>query len=234
MTDRLYSAVRFFTDGASMDYAAARYKMVESQIRTNRVTDPLVIAAMNELPREVFVPEPLQGVAYVDEDIPLGRGRYLMEPLTTALLLQTAEIGPEDVVLDVGCGTGYASAAMARMASAVVALESDPELAAHANGALADLGFDTVAVVDGSLSAGYPRQAPYDVIFLGGGVEEIPAAISDQLADGGRMVAVIYDKRGVGKGTLCIRVGDVVSRRVVFDAATPMLPGFERESTFEF
>jgi protein-L-isoaspartate(D-aspartate) O-methyltransferase len=217
-----------------MDYAAARYMMVENQIRTNRVNDPLVVAAMNELPREAFVPETLQGVAYLDEDLPLGHGRYLMEPLTTALLLQAAEIGPEDVVLDVGCGTGYASAAMARMASAVVALESDPELAAHANGALANLGLDTVAVVEGPLQAGYSRQAPYDVIFIGGGVEEISPAITDQLADGGRMVAVVYDKRSVGKGTLFVRVGDVVSRREIFDAATPMLPGFERESTFEF
>jgi len=217
-----------------MDYAAARYKMVENQIRTNRVTDPLVVAAMNELPREAFVPETLQGVAYVDEDIPLGGGRCLMEPLTTALLLQTAEIGPEDVVLDIGCGTGYASAAMARMASTVIALESDPELAAHANGALANLGLDTVTVVEGPLQAGYARQAPYDVIFIGGGVEEISPAITDQLADGGRMVAVVYDKRRVGKGSLFVRVGDVVSRREVFDAATPMLPGFERESTFEF
>jgi protein-L-isoaspartate(D-aspartate) O-methyltransferase len=217
-----------------MDYAAARYKMVENQIRTNRVTDPLVVAAMSELPREAFVPEPLQGVAYVDGDIPLGGGRWLMEPLTTALLLQTAEIGPEDVVLDVGCGTGYASAAMARMASAVVALESDPGLAAHANAALADFGLETVTVVEGPLQAGYPRQAPYDVIFFGGGIGEISPAITDQLADGGRMVAVVYDKRGVGKGTLFIRVGDVVSGRGVFEAATPMLPGFERESTFEF
>lgn len=217
-----------------MDYAAARYKMVENQIRTNRVTDPLVVAAMNELPREAFVPEALQGVAYVDEDIPLVRGRSLMEPLTTALMLQTAEIGPEDVVLDIGCGTGYASAAMARMASAVVALENDSDLAAHAASALADLGLDTVAVVDGSLQSGYPRQAPYDVIFFGGGVEEIPSVITDQLAEGGRMVAVVCDKRGVGKGTLFVRVGDVVSRREVFDASTPMLPGFERESTFEF
>jgi protein-L-isoaspartate(D-aspartate) O-methyltransferase len=217
-----------------MDYTAARYKMVENQIRTNRVTDPLVVAAMNELPREAFVPEALQGVAYVDEDIPLGRGRSLMEPLTTALMLQAAEIGPEDVVLDIGCGTGYASAAMARMASAVVALENDSDLAAHAVSALADLGLDTVAVVDGSLQSGYPRQAPYDVIFFGGGVEEIPSVITDQLADGGRMVAVVYDKRGVGKGTLFVRVGDVVSRRELFDASTPMLPGFERETTFEF
>ena len=217
-----------------MDYAAARYKMVENQIRTNRVTDPLVIAAMNELPREAFVPAALQGIAYVDEDIPLGRGRFLMEPLVTALLLQAAEIGPADVALDVGCSTGYASAAMARMASVVVALENDPELVGHANRILTELGMDTVTVVEGPLQAGYPRQAPYDVIFFSGGVAEIPTAITDQLADGGRMVAVVYDRRGIGRGTLFLRVGDTVSRRAVFDASSPMLSGFERESTFEF
>jgi protein-L-isoaspartate(D-aspartate) O-methyltransferase len=149
-------------------------------------------------------------------------------------LLQTAEIGSADVALDVGCGTGYASAAMARMASAVVALESDPDLFAHANRVLTELGMDTVTVVEGPLQAGYPRQAPYDVILFSGGIAEIPAAITDQLADGGRMVAVVYDKRGIGRGTLFLRVGDAVSRRVVFDASTPMLSGFERESAFEF
>ena len=134
----------------------------------------------------------------------------------------------------VGCGTGYASPAMARMASAVVALESDPELVAHANRILTELGMDTVTVVEAPLQAGYPRQAPYDVVFFSGGVAEIPTAITNQLADGGRMVAVVYDKHGIGKGTLFLRVGDVVSRRAVFDASAPMLSWFERESTFEF
>lgn len=217
-----------------MDYAATRRSMVENQIRTNRVTDPLVIEAMSQVPREVFVPKALQGIAYVDEDIPVGRGRFIMEPLVTALLLQTAEIRPDDVVLEIGCATGYASVLIARMASAVVALEEDKELAAHAAQAIRSLGIETVTVVEGRLAEGFPAQSPYDVIIFGGAIAEVPEAITRQLAEGGRMVAVIADGPGLGKGTLFIRTGGVVSRREVFDAATKMLPGFGRKPTFCF
>jgi protein-L-isoaspartate(D-aspartate) O-methyltransferase len=217
-----------------MNYAACRHSMVENQIRTNRVTDPLVIDAMNTVPREAFVPAELKGVAYLDEDIPLGGGRHLMEPLVIARLLQAAEIKSEDVILDIGCGTGYVSAVMASMASVVVALESDTELAARANAAFATLGLDTVAVVEGPFQEGYVRQAPYDVIFFGGSVARIPDAIADQLAEGGRMVAVVTDEQGIGVGSLYLRAGGGVSRREVFNASTPYLPGFEpvREFTF--
>jgi protein-L-isoaspartate(D-aspartate) O-methyltransferase len=217
-----------------MDYAAARYKMVQNQIRTNRVTDPLIIAAMSELPRERFVPDASRGVAYVDEDIPLGGGRYLIEPLATALLLQAAEIDANDVALDVGCCTGYGSAIIARMASAVVALESDPDLAAHAAAILADLGLNTASVVVGPLREGWPAQAPYDVIVFSGAVSAVPAAITEQLAEDGRMVAVIAAEKGIGCGTLFLRRGGIVSRRPLFDASIPLLPGFAPEPTFRF
>jgi protein-L-isoaspartate(D-aspartate) O-methyltransferase len=217
-----------------MDYAAARYKMIQNQIRTNRVTDPLVIAAMSELPRERFVPDALQGIAYVDEDVPLDRGRYLIEPLVTALLLQAAEIDADDVVLDVGCATGYCSAIIAGMASTVVALESDPELANRAVDILADLGLNTASVVVGPLGEGWPAQAPYDVIVFGGAVSAIPPAITEQLAEGGRMVAVIAAEKGIGCGTLFLRLGGTVSRRALFDASIPMLPGFAPQPTFRF
>jgi protein-L-isoaspartate(D-aspartate) O-methyltransferase len=217
-----------------MDYAACRHSMVENQIRTNRVTDSLVIEAMDHVPREEFVPPDLRGIAYLDEDIPLGGGRYLMEPLVIARLLQAAEIKPDDVILDVGCGTGYVSAVMARMASVVVALESQSEMVARANSSLAAIGLDTVAVVEGPLADGHVRQAPYDVIFFGGAVAKIPDAIVEQLAEGGRMVAIIAGNQGIGAGTLFLRSGGVVSHREVFNAATPFLPGFEpvREFTF--
>ena len=217
-----------------MDSAVRRRSMVENQIRTNRVTDPLVIEAMNDVPREAFVPDELKGIAYLDEDIPIGGGRYLMEPLVIARLLQAAEIKPEDVILDIGCGTGYVSAVMARMASVVVALESDSALATRANSTLTNLGLDTVAVVEGPLRDGYVRQAPYDVIFFGGAVAEVPPAIVQQLAEGGRMVAVIAGEQGIGAGTLFLKVGGVMSHREVFDAATPFLPGFEPIKEFTF
>jgi protein-L-isoaspartate(D-aspartate) O-methyltransferase len=217
-----------------MDYAAARYKMVQNQIRTNRVTDPQVIAAMSELPRELFVPASARGFAYVDEDIPLGGGRYLIEPLTTALLLQTAEIHADDVVLDIGCGTGYTSAIAAQMASAVVALESDPGLATRATATLTQLGLNTATVVVGPLRKGWVEQASYDVIVFSGAVSAVPKTIEEQLGEGGRMVAVIGQEKGMGCGMLFLRRGGIVSRRPVFDAAIPLLPEFAPEPAFRF
>jgi len=221
------------TGDTTMDFASARQNMVENQIRPNRVTDPLVLSAMAELPREAFVPKTLQDIAYVDEGIALGGGRYLMEPMVLALLLQAAEVRPTDVVLDIGCGPGYAAAVLARMASTVVALESDPALAARATATLAELGIDTVAVVEGPLEKGYPKQAPYDVIYFGGAFSRIPPVITDQLAEAGRLVALAAGD-GVGKGTVVARYAGVLSRREVFDAGTPCLPGFSPAPTFTF
>jgi protein-L-isoaspartate(D-aspartate) O-methyltransferase len=219
---------------AEMDHVAARYTMVQNQIRTNRVTDPKIIAAMSELPRERFAPDWARGIAYVDEDIPLNGGRYLTEPLTSALLLQAAEINADDVVLDVGCGTGYISAISARIASAVVALESDAELAARAVATLAELGIETATIVVGPLREGWPAQAPYDVIIFGGAVSAIPAKIVGQLAQGGRMVVVVAEDKGLGCGTLLLRQGGTVSRRPIFEAAISVLPEFALEPTFRF
>ncbi len=217
-----------------MDYAAARRSMVDNQIRTNRVRDPLIIAAMNELPRERFAPVSLRGIAYADEDIPLGNGRYLIEPLAAALLLQAAEINSDDVVLAIGSASGYVPALIAPMASAVVALEEDPELADRSSALLADLGMNTVAVVQASPRQGYAKQAPYDVIIFCGAVSSVPDAVAAQLAVGGRMVAIVRGKRGMGKVTLFLKTANALSRREVFDAATPYLPGFEPEETFTF
>jgi len=216
-----------------MDYSEARLNMVENQIRTNRVTDALVIEAMNTLPREAFVGAGQEGIAYIDEDIQIAPGRYLMEPMVLARLLQAAEVRESDVVLDIGCGTGYAAAVLSRLANTVVALESDAALAAQATQTLSTLEIDTVAVVEGALQDGYPKQAPYDVIFFGGAVSDVPAAIAGQLAENGRLVAVTH-KKGVGTGTLITNHRGVLSRRELFDAATPFLPGFEPAPEFVF
>jgi Protein-L-isoaspartate carboxylmethyltransferase len=217
-----------------MDYAAARRTMVENQIRTNRVTDPLVVTALSELPREDFLPESLKGIAYVDEDIPLGGGRALIEPLAAALILEAAEISPTDIVLEVGCGVGYTAAAASRLASAVFALESDPGLADRARQVLDSLDLATVSVVEGPLTAGYAEQAPYDVILFGGSIPQVPQTILDQLAEGGRLVAIISQEAGLGKGTVFLKTGGIVSQRVVFDAAVPPLSEFVPAPTFRF
>src|SRR6185295_6883230 len=170
-----------------MDYAAARRNMVESQLRPNKVTDPALLDALAAVPRESFVPASLRGVAYVDEDIPLGRGRFLMEPMILGRLLELAAVRPSDVALVVGAGVGYSAAVLARVASRVVALEADRELAQQTAPALRTLGAATVAVVEGALADGAPQLAPFDVVLFDGAVDHVPPAILEQLAEGGRL-----------------------------------------------
>jgi protein-L-isoaspartate(D-aspartate) O-methyltransferase len=207
--------------------------MVDGQIRTNKVTDPDIVDAMATVPREMFVPKQLRGVAYIDDDIRIAADRYLMEPLVLARLLQAAKIKPEDVVLDLGCGTGYSAAVLARLAAAVVALENDPGLANDATENLTELQADNVAVMIGKLPEGYPEQGPYDVVVINGAIEQVPPAIAEQISEGGRIVAVV-DDGGVGRATVFTKQGSHLNQRVLFEAAVPPLPGFGKQRGFVF
>ncbi len=140
-----------------VDFVTARRNMVESQVRPNKVTDPRLIEAMTETPRELFLPEALRGIAYVDEDIDLGDGRVLMAPMVLARLLQSADVRPTDIALDVGCATGYSTAVLARLCDTVVGIEPDPEMAAAAGNVLADAGVDNAAVIEAPLAGGYAK-----------------------------------------------------------------------------
>ena len=215
------------------DHAAARRNMVSGQIRTNRVTDERLIEAMEEIPRERFVPHAKRGVAYVDEDVEIASGRYLMEPMVLARLVQEATIGSDDMVLDVGCATGYAAAVMSRLAGTVIALDVDESLAAEAERTLSEVGADNAIVVNGPLAEGYARQAPYDVILLGGAVDHLPEALADQLAEGGRIVGVLREAGGVGQATLWARYRGALSSRSLFEASLQPLPGIARPVRFE-
>jgi protein-L-isoaspartate(D-aspartate) O-methyltransferase len=219
---------------AVMDFAAARYNMVENQIRANRISDPRVIQALAETPREAFLPKPLHGLAYMDEDVPLGGGRFLIEPLVLARLLQAADISSSDVVLAVGDASGWASAVISKLASTVVALESESDMASRAAPVLSQMGCDNVAVVRGPLDGGFPAQGPYDAIVFVGAVADIPVAFGRQLADKGRMVAVIRSGAGGGHVVRVVRAGDTFGRWRLFDAATPYLPGFSPKTGFCF
>ncbi|MCF8469884.1 MAG: protein-L-isoaspartate O-methyltransferase [Parvibaculum sp.] len=218
------------------DFAAARLNMVESQVRINSVTDGRVIDALSAVPRERFVPISRQGLAYMDEDIRISDNtppRFLMEPRVFARLVQLAAIGPDDLVLDVGCGTGYSTAVLSRLAGTVVAVECDEDLAARAGATLSDLGVDNAVIVSGPLAEGYAKQAPYDVIFINGMIASVPDALQRQLRDDGRLVAVEGD--GVsGRGRIYVRSGDVFSGRDAFDATIHFLPGFEPTDSFVF
>lgn len=212
-----------------IDYKTARANMVESQIRPNSVTDRRLIDAFADVPREVYVPWEYQSMAYMDEDIPIrqtdGTLRFLVNPMIQARLFQLAEIGPGDVVLDVGCGLGYSSAILARLAEAVVSLECDEDMAARANDTLSEQDVDNAAVVTGALAAGYESQGPYDVIVLNGSVPSVPQPLLDQLNDSGRLVAVISEG-ALGRAHLYIRNGALFAQRTAFDATIPPLPGF--------
>lgn len=220
------------------DYAQQRVKMVDNQVRTTDVTHPELIAAMLQVPREEFVPARRRGLAYIDEDIEItppdsGTARYLMEPSPFAKLAQLAEVSAGDFVLDVGCGTGYSSAVLSRIASSVIALEADAGLADTAAATLSRLGYDNVVVVVGALEQGYAPEAPYDVIFVGGAVDEVPGALLEQLKDGGRLVAV-NGRGNAGVARLWIKDDGVVSDRRGFNLAVRELPGFSRAPAFEF
>ena len=147
------------------EFGAARAHMIESQLRPNKVIDARVLGAFAGIRRELFVPEHLRAVAYIDEGLPLGKGRYLMEPRVVARLLQAAAVERTDAALIIGAGTGYEAALVAVLARNVVALEEDPELARRARAAFVEHSLASVTIVEGPLARGYRPRAPYDVIL---------------------------------------------------------------------
>ena len=221
------------------NFAVQRKNMVESQVRPSDVVDRRVLRAMQEIPRELFVPAAVRPLAYIDNDVQIlpasgsEPARYLMAPSVHARLVQFLELDDHAIVLDVGCGTGYGSAVMARLAQTVVGLESDPVLAESATKTLSALSVDNVVIVVGSLPAGWPSEGPYDAILLNGAVSEVPAALLNQLKDGGRLAAIVADA-GMSNATLWKRSGSYFSPRTLFDAGAEMLPGFARDPQFVF
>lgn len=212
------------------DFAARRVMMVDTQVRPSDVTKYPVIAAMLAVPRENFVPADLREAAYVGENLTLAPGRVLLEPRSFAKLLDALDIRGDELVLDVGAGLGYSAAVIARMAEAVVAVESEP-LAAEAQAALAAERVDNVAVIAGELAAGSARHAPFDVIVVEGGVEELPEALIAQLKVGGR-IGALFMQGALGVVRIGTRTATGMVWRDAFNAAAPVLPGFARKRAF--
>jgi protein-L-isoaspartate(D-aspartate) O-methyltransferase len=217
----------------AMKFEAARRSMIDSQLRPNKVTDQPLLDAMAVIPREEFVPAAYHSVAYVDEDVPLGNGRFLLEPMVLARLVQAAAPARADRVLDVGSATGYGAAILAGLASEVVGLEFDGALADRANALLAARGSGNAMVLQGPLEQGVPPRAPFNAIVIEGLGDFVPPMLLDQLADGGRLAAIVRD-RGVGRAMIYTRNAGVVSARALFDASVAPLPGLQREAGFVF
>ncbi len=228
------------------DFKRARENMVDSQIRPAGVRDPALLRVLYRIPREAFVPGSLRTLSYADEHLPVkslnGGGRetrYMMAPMMLARLIDLLKVEPGDIALDVGCGPGYSAAVLAGLAESVVALESDNELAAAATDSLATLGIDNVAVVEGPLAEGYPGEAPFDIILINGAVEEVPQALLDQLAEGGRLAVVLQQPTSAvtdtfGHAYLYEKAEGWVSGQFEFSGGAPLLPGFARPRGFTF
>jgi protein-L-isoaspartate(D-aspartate) O-methyltransferase len=223
--------------GSSMSgFSTARQNMVDCQVRPSDVTDIRIIDAMLEVPREVFVPQSLRPLAYLDLDLDVSEGapvkRFLIKPALTARLLQAADIEAADKILVVGCATGYVAALAAKLGGEVTATESDPALAGKAKAALAGLGLaatiQTAPAVEGDTA-----NAPYDVIILNGATEVVPDVLFRQLKEGGRLVGV-FALAQPPRAAIVTHSHDDFGHRPLFDAAAPTLPGLERLPAFVF
>lgn len=220
--------------------AIARENMMLGQLLPSQVISSPVLDAMASVPREQFVPESLAGVAYVDEDIKVFEGRYLLAPVALAKLVLLADVQPNDRVLDVGCASGYSSAVLSKLAHHVTALEEERELSDRARQNMSRLHLGNVEVMTGPHTGGYIAHAPYDVIFIGGAVSRVPPVLLRQLAEGGRLVVVqnvscrTGSDAGLGRATLMKKMDGKIFTRQAFDLSVPLLSGFEAKETFVF
>lgn len=215
------------------DLSGARQTMVDCQVRPSDVTQYSIIDSMLRIPREMFAPKALRDIAYADSEVALGDGRALLPPRTFAKMLEAAQLGASDLVLDLAPGTGYSSAVLAQCVGMVIAIEPSSEHAKVATDVLTGLEIDNAIVSQGDVAAGDPQHGPYDVIFINGAVEVVPTALTDQLKEGGRLVA-IFQENGAGKCRVLVRAGDTVTSRFAFDASAPLLPQFEAAADFVF
>ena len=216
-----------------VDFLPAREMMVDCQIRPADVTRYALIEAMLWAPREMFVPRSRRDIAYADAEIPLGGGRALLAPRTLAKMIDAAEIGHDALVLDVAPGTGYSTAVLSKLAAAVIAVEPDETLAGQAAEVLATLSLDNVIVEHGPAAEGHAAHGPYDAILINGGVEQVPASLTDQLKVGGRLVTIRLDG-AAGQCRVMLKTEGGLSDRLAFDATAPLLAEFARPPEFAF
>jgi protein-L-isoaspartate(D-aspartate) O-methyltransferase len=209
--------------------------MVDGQVTPMGVIDPLLLAAMRELPRERFVPPPLRHRAHADALLPLAPGRVLLPAMVQARMIQALAPQPGDRALVLGAGGGYAAALLARMGLMVTAVEQDDGLAGLARQALdAVLREGRPDVLVASPADGHAAGAPYRVILIEGAVPRVPPAILQQLAEGGRLAAIRAGQGPVARAVLIRRAGGAFGEVALFETQAPVLPGFSAEDGFRF
>ncbi len=225
--------------GSAEDFAGLRRTAIECQIRPFGVTDQHILGSFLEIPREKFVPAGFEPVAYADIELihPLaGRkgGRAMLQPLVLARLMQAADVGPADRVLDVAGATGYTAAVLSGFAGSVVALESDEALSKAAAANFEALGLSSAQAVCGPLADGCAAKGPFDVIVVNGAAEQGMDRLIAQLAQGGRMVLLKPHATSASRAFVYRKDGDAVSERALFEAAGKAIPEFAAPPAFVF
>ena len=216
------------------DFVRARRNMIDGQLRPNSVIDAAILAAFLETPREAFLPDALQAMAYADENLPVAGGRSILAPLVLGRLLQAAGPRTTDRVLLVGAATGYGCAIVSPLVREIVGLEASADLAAEARRNLAAARVGNVTIASGPFQDGWKAKAPYDLILVEGAMADVPDALSDQLSPEGRLVGVVATAARRGVARLYLKAAGSLSGRPLFDAAAPLLPDLERRAAFEF
>ena len=218
-----------------MDFKIARKNMVENQIRANKVTSLNVINAFLDVPRERFVPDALQEISYVDEDIQLSRNRFMMKPMILARLFQSLNLKGNENILHVGSNSGYGSAILSRMCSSVISLESDKKLFETSIHTFSNMGFDNVVPLHGSMENGVEKEAPFDIIFIEGSIETEPKTLFGQLNENGKLIAIIRPANiKIGKAKLFFKISNEIGLENLFDAQVSKLSIFKSKTKFSF
>ena len=216
-----------------MDFKIARKNMVENQIRANKVTSLNVINAFLDVPREKFVPDALQEISYVDEDIQLSRNRFMMKPMILARLFQSLNLKGNENILHVGSNSGYGSAILSRMCSSVISLESDKKLFETSIHTFSNMGFDNVVPLHGSMENGVEKEAPFDIIFIEGSIETEPKSLFGQLNENGKLIAIIRPANiKIGKAKLFFKISNEIGLENLFDAQVSKLSIFKSKTKF--
>ena len=196
-----------------------------------------MIIAFENTAKENYIDDDLSELAYIDEDLMLPSGRFILEPMVFARMVQALELKSTDAVLDIGSTSGYSTAILSKLSQSVVGIESDTDLAQQAQDNLTSDNVDNAVVINASHVEGLAKEAPYNAILINGAVQSVPEGLLSQLAEDGRLIAVIRDDTSSpGRVVKYVRAGkgNSFAKTTLFDAQTPILDEFSEEKPFSF